>query len=430
MRALFLVVFALAPALVAAQAPSLPSAPATTALPERDTLADMRDGGEVAMSSLTARRLVAEDSLWAEALRVHYAAIVLDGHVDTPTLMLEKGYDFGARHASHTAGAVDLPRMKQGGLDAAFFSLYVPHWYGEGDRASNHVDALIAEIRRQVERSPADAAIATSASEVRSITRSGRRAVLMGIEGGHALQADTAVLRHFAEEGVRYVTLTHVGSHSWADASQGPAIHNGLSPAGRELVRAMNRLGVLVDLSHVSDATFYDALDVTAAPVIVSHSSARAVTPGVRNIDDDMLRALADNGGVVMINFYQRMINGMITPEVMDEAERRIRARGKSLRSLWSAVAEVQRERGHRGATLEDVLDHIDHAIEIAGPDHVGLGSDFDGALMPRELRDVTRLPWLTYGLLKRGHSEATVTKILGGNALRILGEAERVAAR
>jgi membrane dipeptidase len=290
------------------------------------------------------------------------------------------------------------------------------------------VRAQIAEIRRQLRRCGELAEIATTADEVRRIARSGRAAVLMGIEGGHALEADTAVLRSFAQAGVRYVTLTHVGTHSWADASQSHAIHGGLSREGRELVRAMNRLGVLVDLSHVSDETFYDALEIAEAPVIVSHSSARAVTPGVRNVSDAMLRAVAENGGVVMINFYQRMVNTLITTEVMDEAERRLRERGQSLRQLWAVVAEVQRERGHRSALLSDVLDHIDHAIRVAGPDHVGIGSDFDGALMPRDLRDVTRLPWLTYGMLRRGHDEATVTKVLGGNALRVLEEAERVA--
>jgi membrane dipeptidase len=220
--------------------------------------------------------------------------------------------------------------------------------------------------------------------------------VLLGLEGGHALAASADTLRALRDLGVRYVTLTHIGTHSWADAATDTARHGGLSKKGEHLVRAMNDAGVLVDLSHVSDATFYDALRVSRAPVMLSHSSTRALTPNARNVSDDMLRALSGNedspGGLVMINFYDRYVQ----------------------------------QAGERPVALGDVLDHIDHAVRVAGVDHVGLGSDFDGVpRLPQGLEDVTRLPWITHGLLTRGYAKEDVYKILGGNALRVLEAAE-----
>ena len=348
---------------------------------------DRADGGAVLLPDATVRHLVASDPLWEDALRIHYDAIVLDGHVDTPSLMLDAGYAFGERHATDH---LDLPRMAEGGLDGAFFSVYVARSYGEAEGATERALAMIDVIDRQVGALDG-AEIAKTADDVRRITRSGRKAILLGLEGGHALQGDVNVLRHLSANGIRYVTLTHSNTNSWADASTDAPRWNGLNDRGRELVREMNRLGVLVDLSHVSDATFADAIAVTEAPVIFSHSSNRALYDHARNVSDDMLRQLAANGGVIMINFYDVFL-------------------------------------GDGGVTLETVLDHIDHAVEVAGVDHVGLGSDFDGVpSLPAGLEDVTRLPWITYGLLKRGHSEDAVRKILGGNTLRVLETAERV---
>ncbi len=367
------------------------------------------------------------DSLWQRALRIHYDAIVVDGHVDTPTLMADEGYDATRRHRSPQAH-VDLPRMAEGGLDAAFFSIYVAPGYGEGPAAAARARRLLRETKRQVARADS-AAIATSAADVHRLARAGTTAVLLGLEGGHALMASPDTLRAFYEAGIRYVTLTHVNTNAWADASQSRPRHGGLSELGRTMVRTMNDLGVLVDLSHASDSTFFDALDVSRAPVICSHSSARALTPNVRNVSDAMLRALAANGGVVMINFFDAMVNPHLGEEVMAEARRRLAARGQSLRQLWGVVYEIRRERGLPGATLEHVLDHIDHAVSVAGIDHVGLGSDFDGVFdLPAGLRDVTRLPWITYGLLRRGYSETDIRKILGGNVLRAMEAAERAA--
>ncbi len=384
------------------------------------------DGGAIAMNPVRQRALIGMDSLWAEALRIHYNAIVMDGHIDTPTLMLDKDYDLGIRHNSRTAH-VDLPRMLDGGLDAPFFSIYVSARYGEGERATQRARSMIAEVKRQVALYPDRVDMAYTADDVRRITQTGRKAILMGLEGGHALAGSEAVLSELYDAGIRYVTLTHVNTNSWADASQTPPRWNGLNAKGEAMIRAMNRLGMLVDLSHTADATFYDALAISEAPVILSHSSARGATGVVRNIDDAMLRALAANGGVIMINFYEPMINRHLTPEAIAEAERRLGGPGKDWRRYWRVIYSIRQAQGIPPGTRKDILDHIDHAARVAGIDHVALGSDFDGARMPRDMEDVTRLPWLTYGLLQRGYSEADIYKILGGNTLRVMEAAQQV---
>ena len=399
--------------------------PAPTPSPPADTLR-AEDGGPVALPPPRYHALLRLDTLWARVLALHYRTLVFDGHIDTPTRMLQ-GFDFGRRHR-RADGHVDLPRMFEGGLDAAFFSIYVPATYGEGAAAVQHARRLLAEVRRQVAAHADRVALAYAAADVLRITRSGRKAILLGLEGGHALAGSVDTLRALYEAGIRYVTLTHVNTNRLADASQDRPRWNGLSEQGRRIVREMNRLGMLIDLSHTSDSTFFDVLAVSEAPVILSHSSMRALVPTVRNASDEMLRALARNGGVVLINFFDALVNPYLTADVYAEAERRT---GGNLRRLWNAVYAIRRERGLPGATLDDVLDHIDHAVQVAGIDHVGLGSDFDGVFdLPAGLEDVTRLPWITYGLYRRGYAEADIQKILGGNLLRVLAEVERVAAR
>ena len=347
------------------------------------------DGGAVALDAAEVDRLVAEDSLWADALRIHYDAVVLDGHIDTPTLMLDRGYALGERHRRDH---VDLPRMAEGGLDGAFFSIYVARSYGEGQAATDRALAMIERVNQQVAGLDGAALVRTADGVLRARER-GQAAVLLGLEGGHALQGSPDVLRLLAANGVRYVTLTHTNTNAWADASTDAPRWGGLNALGREMVAEMNRLGVLVDLSHVSDDAIRDALDAARAPVIVSHSSCRALHDHARNVPDDLLRAIAANDGVVMINFYPLYL-------------------------------------GSGAVTVETLIDHIEHAVAVAGADHVGIGSDFDGVTaLPSGMGDVTRLPWLTYGLLQRGVSEADVRKILGGNVLRVMREAEQVAA-
>ena len=371
--------------------------------------------------------LVAQDPLWTDALRIHFDAIVLDGHVDTPWRMVEDDLDIHERNAVHH---LDLPRMAEGGLDAAFFALFVSRTYGEGQDATDRALAMLAEVERQLDRTD-EAEIARTAADVERLAGEGRRAILLGLEGGHALQASPDVLRELADRGVRYVTLNHTNSNSWSDSSQDRPLHGGLTDTGRQLVAEMNRLGVLVDLSHSSDATVADVFEVAQAPVVFSHSSCRALVDNVRNVTDAQLRQLADNGGLVMINVYSPVVNAHLTPDVMAAAYARVEADGGDLAGLWGAVEAERQARGLGNATLSDVLDHIDHAVQVAGIDHVGLGTDFDGIpLTPDGLGDVTRLPWITHGLLKRGYAEEGIRKILGGNALRVLAEAETIGDR
>ncbi|OZC04746.1 hypothetical protein BSZ36_14330 [Rubricoccus marinus] len=382
------------------------------------------------MDSATVARLIAEDPLWEDALRIHYDALIMDGHIDTPTEMLLRRYRFASRHRARGGSAhVDLPRMIEGGLDAPFFAIWVSRDLGEGENATRRATDMVAEIERQI-TAASGVEIARTAADVRRVTARGDKVVLLGLEGGHALAGSVDVLRDLAAAGVRYVTLTHTNSNKLADSSQDRPIHDGLSELGEEMVREMNRMGVLVDVSHVSDATLDDVLRVSTAPVIASHSSARALVDNPRNLSDDQMRAIAASGGVVMINYYNPVVNRRLTPEVMEAARQRLeRTYGGDGAKLWTAVREEQQARKIPEPTLDDVVAHIEHAVQVIGADHVGLGSDFDGVpRLPDGLGDVTRLPWVTYGLLRGGMSETDVRKVLGLSTLRVLEDAERVA--
>ena len=371
------------------------------------------------------------------ALALHHDALVVDGHSDTTPWFEDPEWDFFERHDD---GHQDWPRMRKGGLDAQFWSIYLGKTEGEG-AAIQQATARIEAVHRLVAEHRDELALATTAAGLREAVARGKTACLMGLEGGHIIEDSLPALRRFHELGVRYMTLTHSFHTSWADSSgtneTPPPRHGGLTEFGERVVLEMNRLGMMVDVSHVSDGTFWDVLRVTQAPVIASHSSVRAVADHPRNLDDAMLRALAANGGLVMINFYPGYIDtSLIEPlralmlELGPEVERIRReladdpiAQRRAIRSLVSGV-EVPT------TSLSVLLDHFDHAIRVAGPDHVGLGADWDGvASMPRELSDVSELPRLTRGLLARGHSPETVRKVLGQNLLRVMREVEAAAA-
>ncbi|MCS7081849.1 MAG: dipeptidase [Bacteroidetes bacterium] len=400
--------------------------------------------------------LIAADPLWRRALEIHYRAIVFDGHHDSPTLMVDggqdlvgafggyfqgrtdlpptrRGYDWGYRYAPprvHT----DLPRMIEGGQDAPFLSIWVAADYARtpgasARRAHRLIDTVLAQIRRHPDR----VELATSYEDVIRIVRSGKIAALMGLEGGHALENSLDTLRSFYRRGVRYVTLTHTNTNGWCDSSQDTARWGGLNELGRQMVREMNRLGMLIDISHISDAALEDVLEVTEAPVIASHSSCRALTHIPRNLSDDQLRAIARNGGVVMINIGSDFVNPAYTEAFWRAVAERVRTRyrGDFRTRMWVALREVKQEQGIGEPTLEDVLDHIEHVRRVAGVDHVGWGTDFDGVpSLPKGLEDVTKLPWITYGLLKRGWSEEEIYKFWGANVLRVMRQAEAVARR
>jgi len=376
------------------------------------------------------------DDRAVEAL--HYDAIVVDTHSDTTPYFQDPEFDFSARHPK-TYTHMDLPRIREGGLDVEFWSIYMGRREGDG-RALREALERIDAVHRMVARYP-DVALATNVAEIRANVREGRFVSMMGIEGGHIIEESLAALRDFYRLGVRYMTLTHSFHTGWADSSgtvETPdPIHGGLTERGRLIVLEMNRLGMMVDISHVADATFYDVIETSLAPVIASHSSARGVADHVRNMSDDMLRALADNGGVVMINFYSAYLDeelAVASRAYYEQWGRRLREIGEQHSGDWWAQWLARRDhyRLHPmpQTTLSRLLDHFDHAIAVAGPDHVGIGADWDGvSSLPEGLDDVALLPALTRGLVERGHSPETVRKVLGENLLRVLGEVETVAS-
>ena len=364
------------------------------------------------------------------ALEIHRRAIVIDTHVDTPQRLLDEEFDLGARAAD---GHLDIPRMREGGLDAAFFSIWVEPKYEPHFTA--RALALIDSVLDQVERHPRDLELARTAADIRRLEAAGKIAVLMGVEGGHALEDNPRVLDVFYRLGVRYMTLTWSNSTSWAGSSGDSGRERGLSPMGREIVARMNRLGMMVDISHVSDPTFYDTLKVTRAPVIASHSSARALSNVPRNMTDDMIRALAKNGGVVQINFYSAFLDSNYAAGYARvrakhrEEEKRLEEQFKGdLARLARQKRRLELEYDARlpRPDLGRIADHIDHVVKLVGVDHVGLGSDFDGAMVPRGMEDVSRLPQLTAELVRRGYRQPDLVKILGGNLLRVMEQVEQ----
>jgi membrane dipeptidase len=347
------------------------------------------------------------------AMKLHREAIVIDTHNDITSAITDDGFDMGAKDTSGK-NQTDIPRMKEGGLDADFFAIYVAAKYAKEGGAARRAMDMIDGVYEQARRHPESLEMAFTSDDIRRIHKTGKIASLMGIEGGHAIEDSLSALRQFYRLGVRYMTLTHTNTNNWADSAGGinnPAEkrHGGLSDFGREVVREMNRLGMMVDVSHVADDTFQDVIETTQAPVIASHSSCRALTNVSRNLTDDMLKALAQNRGVVMINFY----NGFINTE-------------------YARPGAPAPAKPANAATMEMLIQHFEHAIKVAGIDHVGIGSDFDGVdgMLPGGMEDVSKLPAITYELLKRGYSDADVKKILGGNMLRVMAEVEEAARK
>lgn len=372
----------------------------------------------------------------SRARQIHTSAIVIDTHADTPQRMLfEKGFDMGQRHAN---GQVDIPRMRAGGLDAEFFSIWVPSTI-TGPPAIKRALDLIDAVRQSVQHHPDEMVLATSADDIRRAAAAHKIAALMGMEGGHMIDDDLGVLRMYANLGVRYLTLTHFLDNNWADSSTDKPKHNGLTPFGKQVVAELNRLGVMVDISHVSDKTFYDAVAVSKAPVIASHSSCRAISKSPRNMTDDMLRALAKNGGVIQINYEASFLSEPYR-EASEKQSGDVVAQMDAMTKRCGgneACVTLETDRINHAAMLSGklpkvswtaIVDHIDHAVKVAGIDHVGLGSDFDGSTMPLGMEDASKLPQITGELLKRGYSQQDIEKILGGNLLRVMGQVEAVS--
>jgi membrane dipeptidase len=389
------------------------------------------------LGGLLVAGLVAADTISERAKKLHSASLIVDTHDDTTQRLLDPAFDFAARHSD---GSVDIPRTREGGLGAIFFSIWIPSKITGPQAVQKALDQIDA-VRETVRKHPSDLVLATTAEEIRRAHSQKRIAALIGVEGGHMIGNDMAVLRLYAALGVRYMTLTHSGNDEWADSSTDKAVHNGLTDFGKDVVREMNRLGILVDISHVSDKTFYDALAVSKAPLFASHSSCRAICDAPRNMTDQMMKDLAAKGGVVQINYHigflsQEFRNAekadpKINEAISAEVTKRCGTDGNEGCMLIEGD-KVTREFVQQGklprVDYTKIIEHIDHAVKLIGADHVGLGSDFDGANMPFGMEDATKLPKITEALLQKGYSEDDVKKILGENTLRVMSEAERVS--
>ncbi len=365
--------------------------------------------------------LYAQDEM-ARARGISAEAIGIDSHIDTIQRVLIGGADLSQRLSF---GHVDIPRLHEGGMKAPFFALWCPVYY-KGAEAVRRTLQLRDAMQTVLDAHKDQIELATTAADIERIVKAKKIAAFLTIEGGHQIDNDLAVLRMYYRMGIRSMTLTHFRNNDWADSSTDTPKHNGLTPFGKDVVREMNRLGMLVDVSHVSDKTFYDVIAVSSKPVILSHSSCRALSDVPRNVTDDMLRALAKNGGVIGVNFGEGFLNQKDAEALRKSIAANTQAPDLSGKALDDYAAEEYRrdfaQSNRAVATVDDAVAHIDHIVKIAGIDHVGIGSDFDGISSPPQgLEDVSKMPALVAALLKRGYSERDIKKILGENDLRVI---------
>ncbi|HYW95477.1 MAG TPA: dipeptidase [Bacteroidales bacterium] len=376
--------------------------------------------------------------------RFHTKIITIDSHTDTPLELLNTGFNFGERHDPVTTGSkIDLPRLDQGGLDGVFFGVFV----GQGTRdaeadgtATDKAYQILDSIDALVNRYPDRLELARRHDDIYQIVKEGKHAVFIGMENGYPVEGNISLIDSFYNRGVRYITLCHTKNNDICDSStddKGPEFH-GLSDLGSEVVRRMNDLGIMIDISHASDETFYDVINLSKAPVIASHSCARALCDNPRNLDDDMLRKLADNGGVIQMCILSDYVQ---TPEKnpqRDSAKQAVVAKHGDYYTLDDAGKQAFLEDWHKVdvdfppklASVKQVVDHIDHIVNVAGIDHVGIGTDFDGGGGVSDCYDVSQLPNITTELLKRGYSGKDIRKIWGGNLLRVMHLVEKTAQK
>jgi len=384
-----------------------------------------------------------ETPVSAKAQALHDSALVVDTHADTPQRFLDENFDIGSTDANDI-GHISLDKARRGNLGAEFFSVWVEPETNRGHFAQHTFD-LIDSVYQQAAHHPDRMMMAFSVADIEHAHKEHKLAALMGIEGGHSIENDMHLLRDYYRLGVRYMTLSWSNTNEWADSSgdiNDPKVqhHNGLTDFGKQVVLEMNRLGMMVDISHVADKTFWDAIATTKAPVIASHSSARALTNAPRNMTDEMLQAVAKNGGVVQVNFYSGFVDedyrkasepiGKQAAEAVRVFEEKQKADGKTV--SYIEIDRIQREWAAKipRPPLKSLIDHIDHIAKVAGVDHVGLGSDFDGvgAATPAGIDSAADLPKITQALLDRGYSAEDIKKILGGNILRVFRQVESVS--
>lgn len=357
-------------------------------------------------TSVAEDRVCAPVVLTPAAEAVHFDGMLFDGHNDLPWEIREKGnssFEILDISLDQPTLHTDIARLKKGGVKAQFWSVYVPAEFDKTGDALSQTLHQISIVKSMMKRYPDAFEMASTADDIQRIVASGKIASMMGVEGGYSIENEISNLQRLYDEGCRYMTLTHSKSLIWADSATDEPKVNGLSDFGREVILEMNRLGMLVDLSHVSPETMRQSLATTKAPVLFSHSSARAITDHPRNVPDDVLRLMPANGGVVMVNFF----------------------------SAFIAPTEILKKNKEARGTLHDVVDHIDHIVKVAGIDHVGIGSDFDGVpRLPEQLESVATYPLITQELLNRGYDRESIHRILGGNMMRVLREAESVGTK
>jgi membrane dipeptidase len=398
----------------------------------------------VAVASVAAQSSNASaKAVSAQARAIHESAIVIDTHADTPQRFLDEGFDIGSTDPNDI-GHMSLEKARRGNLGAEFFSIWVDPETNQGHFAQHTFD-LIDSVYEQAARHPDRMMMAFSVADIERAHREHKLAALMGIEGGHSIENDMHLLRDYYRLGVRYMTLSWSNTNEWADSSgdindEKIQHHNGLTDFGMQVVREMNRLGMMVDISHVADKTFFDVIATTKAPVIASHSSARALVNHPRDMTDDMLRAVAQNGGVVDVNFFSGFVDENYRKAMEEQSKDQAVAIQKyvdSLKAQGKPINYIEIDRMGREwmakiprPPLKSLIDHLDHIAKVAGMDHLGLGSDFDGVsgATPEGIDSAADLPKITQGLLDRGYSADDIKKILGGNLLRVFRQVETVS--
>lgn len=377
-----------------------------------------------------------------KAKTIHEKILTVDSHTDTPLWFVRDAFDLTKKHDAYEHGSrVDFPRMKEGGLDAIFFAVFLGQRERtpEGNReAFERAERIFDSVHAVVNRNPDWAGIALKPEDALRIEKEGKRAIFMGIENGYPLGNDLSLIKHFYDRGARYITLCHTKNNDICDSSTDSTEHNGLSDFGREVVVEMNRIGMMVDVSHISDKSFYDVIEVSKAPVIASHSSARAICDHPRNMTDEMLRLLAENDGVAQVCILSDYVKEMPPNPQRDSARAVLREKYRGFENLSDEEMkqarkewyEVNRKYPRNLATVQDYVDHIDHIVEVAGIDHVGIGTDFDGGGGVEGCYDVSELPNITTELVKRGYTEEQIEKIWGGNIMRVMQEVQAKATK
>ena len=378
---------------------------------------------------------VSGDDIAERARKLHFSSIVLDTHDDTTQRFFSKTFDISKRNSD---GSIDIPRMREGGMNAIFFSIWIDGRTMGPPAVQKALDQIDA-VHEVVRKNSRDLVFCTTADEVRRAHKDGKIAALIGVEGGHMIGNDIRIVRIFGDLGVRYMTLSHFYNDEWADSSTDKPAHNGLTDYGKDIVREMNRQGIMVDISHVADKTFYDALEVSKAPLIASHSSCRAICDHPRDMTDDMIKALAAKGGVIQINYEMSFIDqaykdasDKLSGGVVAMFDQLKKECGDNDECLQKKMNEMQKKAVAEGklphVSWQRIIDHIDHVVKLVGPDHVGLGSDFDGASMPEGMEDASKLPQITEALMRKGYKDDDIRKILGGNLLRVMQQNEKVS--